>query len=189
MGVLNVTPDSFSDGGLYADAEAAVSHARQMVADGADLLDIGGESTRPATFHDKAPLDPAEEMRRVLPVIDRIASDLPHIPLSIDTYKAEVARAALEHGATLINDISGLTFDPEMAGLAAERKAPVVIMHLLGRPKDIPEKPEYHDVVEEVAHFLRGQADYAMASGIDRRNILIDPGIGFGKTAQHNLEI
>ena len=160
MGVLNVTPDSFSDGGLFADTDAAVAQAHRMAADGADILDIGGESTRPATFGDKSPLPAEEELRRVLPVIARLTHELPHVPLSIDTYKAEVARAALDAGAAIVNDISGLTYDPAMASLVAERGVPLVLMHLLGRPKDIPLTPVYDDVVADLRAFF-ARADLA----------------------------
>ncbi len=189
MGVLNVTPDSFSDGGLHDDVEAAVAHAHRMAADGAHLLDIGGESTRPATFADKSPLPPEEEKHRILPVIARIAAELPHIPISVDTYKAEVARAALDVGASLLNDISGLTYDPDMAALAAERGVPIILMHLPGRPRDLPAHPVYTDVVAEVLAFFERQIACAEALGVNRDQIWLDPGLGFGKTAQHNLEL
>lgn len=189
MGVLNATPDSFSDGGRYASVDAAVSHARQMAADGADILDIGGESTRPATFGDKSPLSAEEEKRRVLPIIMRLARELPDTPISIDTYKAEVASAALDAGAQIVNDISGLTYDPAMASLAAERNAPIIIMHLLGSPRDIPLKPIYADVVADVIAFFERQIAFALSCGAKREQIWLDPGIGFGKTSQHNLEL
>ena len=189
MGVLNVTPDSFSDGGLYADVEAAVAHAHQMIADGAHVLDIGGESTRPATFFDRSPLPPDEEKCRILPVITRITAELPHVPLSVDTYKAEVAEAALAAGASLVNDISGLTYDPAMASLAASTGAPIILMHLPGQPRDLPLNPVYTDVVAEVLAFFERQITLAEASGILRSQIWLDPGLGFGKTASHNLEL
>ncbi len=189
MGVLNVTPDSFSDGGLFADTDAAVAQAHRMAADGADILDIGGESTRPATFGDKSPLPAEEELRRVLPVIERLTRELPRVPLSIDTYKADVARAALDAGAAIVNDISGLTYDPAMASLVAERGVPLVLMHLLGRPKDIPLTPVYDDVVADLRAFFLRQIAYARSQGIRDAQIWLDPGIGFGKTTAHNLEI
>jgi len=189
MGVLNVTPDSFSDGGQHASTAAAVEAARQMIADGADVVDIGGESTRPATFHDNQPLDPTEEIARVVPVIQALRTEFRAIPISIDTYKADVAAAALDAGATIVNDISGLTFDPSMARLVAERRCPVVLMHILGKPRDIPSKPTYVDVVQSIVQFFQPQINVAHNAGIDDDQIILDPGIGFGKTAEHNLEI
>ncbi len=189
LGVLNVTPDSFSDGGLYDTVDAAVAHAHRMAADGAHMLDIGGESTRPATFADQSPLPAEEEMRRVLPVITRLARALPNVPLSIDTYKADVARAALDAGVSVVNDISGLTFDPAMASLVAERGVPLILMHLLGAPRHIPPRPEYGDVVQDIRAFFEAQTAYARAQGVQDKQIWLDPGLGFGKTAQHNLEI
>ena len=189
IGVLNVTPDSFSDGGLYTEVSAAVAQAHQMAEDGAHVLDIGGESTRPATFGDHSPIPAAEEIARILPVIIRLAAELPQIPISVDTYKTEVARAALDAGASLLNDISGLTYDPEMAGLAAERGVPVILMHLLGSPRDIPLHPVYADVITDIKAFFDRQIAYALSCGVRRDQIWLDPGIGFGKTSQHNLEI
>ncbi len=189
LGVLNVTPDSFSDGGLYSTVDAAVRQAHQLVADGTDVLDIGGESTRPATFGDHSPLPASEELARILPVITRVAAELPHVPISVDTYKTEVARAALDAGAALINDISGLTYDPQMAALAAERGVPIILMHLLGSPRDIPLKPVYTDVVADIKAFFDRQIAFAVSCGVRRDQIWLDPGLGFGKTAQHNLEI
>jgi dihydropteroate synthase len=189
MGVLNMTPDSFSDGGLYADVDAAIAQAHKMAEDGAHLLDIGGESTRPATFRDHTPLPAEEEIRRILPVIARLAAELPQIPISVDTYKAEVARAALDAGASLVNDISGLTYDRAMAALIAERGVPVILMHLPGRPRNLPLHPVYADVVADIKLFFTKQIAYAEAQGIRRDQIWLDPGLGFGKTTQHNLEI
>ena len=189
MGVLNVTPDSFSDGGLYAGTDAAVRHALAMAEAGADLLDIGGESTRPATFGDKSPLPANQEMRRILPVIARLAAELPHLPISVDTYKAEVAAAALDAGASLVNDISGLTFDPQMAPLIASSGVPVILMHLLGSPRDIPLRPHYDDVIADLRAFFERQIAYALSHSVSDAQIWLDPGLGFGKTAQHNLEI
>ncbi len=189
MGVLNVTPDSFSDGGQYANPDAALLRAHQMAEDGAHVFDVGGESTRPATFGDYSPLPAAEEIRRILPVITRLAQELPQIPISVDTYKAEVAAAALSAGASLVNDISGLTYDPAMAALVAERGVPIILMHLLGRPRDIPLRPVYSDVVADIKAFFDRQIAYAEAHGIRRDQIWLDPGLGFGKTIQHNLKI
>ena len=175
MGVLNVTPDSFSDGGLFADVETAVAHAHQMAADGAHILDIGGESTRPATFRDQAPLSPAEEKRRILPVIHRLAAELPHIALSVDTYKAEVAQAALDAGAAILNDISGLTYDPAMGALAASRAVPVILMHLPGRPRDLPAHPVYADVVADILAFFTQQNRLRPVAGRPARTDLARP--------------
>jgi dihydropteroate synthase len=184
MGVLNVTPDSFADGGLYFDRAAALAQARALVAAGADILDIGGESTRP--FADPVSLE--EELRRVLPVIETLAPEIP-IPISIDTYKASVARAALAAGATLINDISALRFDPDMAPLAAELHAPVVLMHMQGTPRDMQRRPHYHDLLGELRDFFQDRLDFAASQGLSADLLALDPGIGFGKTWQHNLEI
>jgi dihydropteroate synthase len=189
MGVLNITPDSFSDGGLYADADAAVAQAHRMAQDGVHLFDVGGESTRPATFGDNSPLPAAEEIERILPVITRLVQELPRLPISVDTYKAEVADAALNAGASLVNDISGLTYDPAMAALIAGRGVPVILMHLLGRPRAIPRRPVYTDVVADIKAFFDRQIACAESHGIAREQIWLDPGLGFGKTAQHNLEI
>ena len=189
MGVLNVTPDSFSDGGRFATVESAVAHAHRMVEDGVDIIDVGGESTRPATFGDQSPLPPDEELRRVHPVIERLARELPDVPLSIDTYKTDVARVALDAGAWIVNDISGLSADPAMASLVAEHGGPLVLMHLLGRPKDIPLKPVYDDVVRDVVDYFGRQIAYAHSQGVRDDQVWLDPGLGFGKTAQHNLEL
>jgi dihydropteroate synthase len=184
MGVVNVTPDSFSDGGRFFDFEAAVRQARALIAAGADLLDLGGESTRP--FADPVPLE--EELRRVLPLIRTLAAETA-IPISIDTYKAPVARAALEAGASLINDISALRFDPEMAPLAAEYRAPVVLMHMQGTPRDMQRQPHYHDLLGEIKDFFRERLEFVVSQGISRDLIVLDPGLGFGKTFRHNLAI
>jgi dihydropteroate synthase len=189
MGVLNVTPDSFSDGGRFFTPADALAHAEQMAAEGADLLDIGGESTRPATFASHTPLSPEEELRRILPILEALTARLPDLPLSVDTYKAEVARQAVAAGAALVNDISALRADPEMASAVAELGVPVCLMHLLGLPMAIPTRPEYGDVVAEVKAHLRERAEAAQAAGIASEKIVLDPGIGFGKTAVHNLEL
>jgi dihydropteroate synthase len=189
MGVLNVTPDSFSDGGRFFVPHAALAHAEQMVAEGADILDIGGESTRPATFATGSPLDAAEEMRRILPIIEAIAARMPDVPISVDTYKATVARRAVEAGAAMINDISALRADPNMAATVAESGTPVCLMHLPGLPTALPSTPIYTDVVEEVKRHLEERTVVALAAGIAPANIVLDPGIGFGKTVAQNLEL
>lgn len=182
MGVLNVTPDSFSDGGRFFEYEAAVAQGEKLAADGADIIDIGGESTRP--FSDAVPVE--EEIRRVVPVIERLAERV-KIPISIDTMKASVARRAIEAGAAMINDVTALRFDPELAGLAAELDVPVILMHMLGDPKTMQKDPAYDDLVAEIRGFLADAVDRATAAGIRHSNIIIDPGIGFGKTLEHNL--
>ncbi len=184
MGVLNVTPDSFADGGLYFESAAALAQARALVAAGADILDIGGESTRP--FADPVPLE--EELRRVLPIIETVAPEI-SIPISIDTYKAPVARAALDAGATVINDISALSFDPDMASLAADYQAPVVLMHMQGTPRDMQQNPHYDDLLGEIKAFFQERLEFAVSQGIPADLLVLDPGIGFGKTGAHNLEI
>ena len=182
MGILNVTPDSFSDGGEFLDPEAAVFHGVQMAADGADLVDVGGESTRPGS--DAVP--PREEIGRVVPVIARLLDEIPSVPISIDTRKAEVAAAALDAGATIVNDVSGGR-DPGMFELVRERGAAVVLMHMKGEPKTMQETPTYDDVVGEVHEHLRERIEAAELAGIDPGRIAIDPGIGFGKGLEHNL--
>ena len=184
MGVVNVTPDSFSDGGHFFAADAALAQGRALAAAGADILDIGGESTRP--FADPVPLD--EELRRVIPVIETLSREV-GLPISIDTYKAPVARAALAAGAAIINDISALRFDPEMAPLAAVHQAPVVLMHMQGEPKDMQVKPHYDDLFGEIKTFFQERLEFAVSQGIPRESLVLDPGIGFGKTLEHNLEI
>lgn len=184
MGILNVTPDSFADHGAHFDHTVALAHARDLVAAGADILDVGGESTRP--FAEPVPLE--EELRRVIPVIEAIAPEIP-IPISIDTYKAPVARAALKAGASIINDISALRFDPEMAPLAAAHRAPVVLMHMQGTPRDMQRDPHYDDLMGEISAFFRERLEFALSRGLARDAIALDPGLGFGKTREHNLEI
>jgi dihydropteroate synthase len=184
MGILNVTPDSFSDGGLYADTGKALAHAREMAAAGADIIDIGGESTRPGA----QPLSEDEELRRIVPIIERLAAEL-SIPISVDTYKSNVAKKALGAGASIVNDISGLRFSPDMAQLAADHGAAVIIMHIKGTPRDMQQNPVYADVVGEVRSYLEEGIGIAVKAGVDREKILIDPGIGFGKTLSHNLTI
>lgn len=181
MGVLNVTPDSFSDGGKYFRLEEAISRGRELAHEGADFLDIGGESTRPGA----EPVGETEEIQRVVPIIESL-KDL-GIPISIDTYKSRVAEAALKAGASVINDISGLTFDPKMVDVAVEAKASVILMHMAGTPKTMQLDPSYDDVLREVREFLERQAGFAAEKGI--RQIMVDPGIGFGKNQDHNLTI
>jgi dihydropteroate synthase len=184
MGVLNVTPDSFSDGGRFFDAADALRHAREMEAAGADIIDVGGESTRPGS----GPVGAEEELRRVMPVIEALASE-DTAPVSIDTQKAEVAEAALDAGAEIINDVSALRTDPHMAPLAAERGVPVVLMHMQGTPRTMQRNPTYREVVRDVRDWLAERMDYAIESGISRDRLIVDPGFGFGKTLQHNLEL
>jgi len=184
MGILNVTPDSFSDGGLYSDKTAAIKRAIQMVEEGADIIDIGGESTRPGS----EPVTLEEELRRTIPVIEKLAKKI-KIPISIDTYKSEVAKKALDAGASMVNDISGLRFDIAMPKLVSEYKVPVVIMHIKGRPKDMQQNPVYEALIPEIMDYLREGIRIAMSSGISEDKIIIDPGIGFGKTFDHNFEV
>ncbi len=189
MGVLNVTPDSFSDGGHFNTLENALTHAEQMIAEGADILDIGGESTRPATFDNTEILSVEEECARVLPVIRALSQRFPNTPLSIDTYKAEVAEQALAYGVVMLNDISAFRADPNMLKVVVRAQVPTCIMHLLGLPKAIPLQPHYDDVVNEVKAHLRTQADLALKAGLAQENLIIDPGFGFGKTVAHNLTL
>jgi dihydropteroate synthase len=182
MGVVNVTPDSFSDGGVHLDASAAVASARRMAADGAALVDVGGESTRPGSEGVSA----AEELRRVLPVLEAVAAEL---PVSIDTAKAEVARAAIDLGAELVNDVTALRGDPALAEVVAEGGVYVCLMHMRGEPRTMQAEPRYEDVASEVAGFLEERLRFAVAAGIPEERICLDPGIGFGKTLQHNFEL
>jgi dihydropteroate synthase len=183
MGIVNVTPDSFSDGGMFDDAEAAVKHGLRLLEEGADVLDIGGESTRPGA----EAVDADEELRRVVPVVEALAGD--GLAISIDTSKVPVAAAALDAGAAMVNDVTALRAEPELAGLCAERGAEVVLMHMLGDPRTMQEDPTYDDVVDDVKAFLAERIDFATAEGIDENRIWVDPGIGFGKTVEHNLEL
>ena len=182
MGILNVTPDSFSDGGRFHRLQAAVAQASLMASEGAAIIDVGGESTRPGS--DPVTLD--EELRRTMPVIERLRADLP-APVSIDTMKAEVARRALQAGAVLVNDVSALRSDPAMAAVVAESGCAVCLMHMQGEPKTMQDDPRYANVVSEVTAFLEQRLAFAVASGIREEQVLLDPGIGFGKTAEHNL--
>ncbi len=183
-GILNVTPDSFSDGGEHASIEAAVAHGLRMAREGADILDIGGESTRPGAV----PLDTDEELRRVIPVIEQLAGRT-SAALSIDTSKAAVARAALSAGAEIVNDITALRGDPRMAEVLAETGAAVILMHMQGTPQTMQVAPHYDNVTEEVVEFLRERAEAARRAGIASDRIALDPGIGFGKTVEHNLRL
>ena len=182
MGVVNVTPDSFSDGGEFLDAERAIAHGRELAEQGADILDVGGESTRPGA----AAVEAAEELERVGPVVEALAPD--HV-VSIDTSKIEVARAALDAGAAIVNDVTALRSEPELAGLCAERGCDVVLMHMLGDPRTMQADPRYHDVVDDIKAFLADRIEFAVAAGISEERIWVDPGIGFGKTIEHNLEL
>jgi dihydropteroate synthase len=181
VGIVNVTPDSFSDAGAHLDPDDAIGAARRMVTEGAALVDLGAESTRPGS--EGVSLD--EELRRLLPVLERLEG----VPFSIDTAKAEVARRALALGAELVNDVTALRGDPELAGAVADSGAYLCLMHMQGEPRSMQEAPRYDDVVAEVASFLEGRLSFAVAAGIDEERICLDPGIGFGKSVEHNLEL
>ena len=181
MGVLNVTPDSFSDGGVFFDVRTALEHAKRMVAEGADIIDVGGESTRPGA----EPVSVDEELRRVVPVVKELLNCV-QVPISIDTMKPEVADACLKLGVHMLNDVTGLR-DDRMVEVAARHNVPVIIMHMLGDPQMMQTHPDYKDVVKEVKQYLKKQADRAQAAGINQ--IIIDPGIGFGKTVEHNVQL
>ena len=183
MGVLNVTPDSFSDGGLWLDPTAAVARGVQMAEEGADLIDVGGESTRPGSES----LAVEKELKRVIPVIERLAKRV-RIPICVDTSKAEVAHQALKAGASIVNDVTALR-DPAMPAVIAQHRAAVILMHMRGNPRTMQRQPRYHDVVIEVVEFLSAAAEHAQGAGIERTRILLDPGLGFGKTVTHNLEL
>ena len=182
MGILNVTPDSFSDGGEFFTLDNAVAQGQKLFEEGADILDIGGESTRP--FSDAVSAE--EEIRRVVPVIENLAARI-SIPISIDTTRAGVARRAIEAGASIINDVSALRFDHGIADVAAEYDVPVILMHMLGTPRTMQVDPIYDDLIKEIKNFLKNTIDYAKSRGISKSKIIIDPGIGFGKTVEHNL--
>jgi dihydropteroate synthase len=185
MGVVNVTPDSFSDGGAFLDRDAAVAHGLRLAFEGADLLDIGGESTRPGAD----PVPEPEELDRVIPVIEGIRAESPDLRISIDTSKAGVAEAALDAGADYVNDVTALRGDPDMAALVAERAAGVCLMHMLGTPRTMQAQAHYDDVVADVKAFLAARIEAATAAGIALERIEVDPGIGFAKTVDHNLEL
>jgi dihydropteroate synthase len=184
MGIVNVTPDSFSDGGKFQEHQAAIDHALELVEQGADILDIGGESTRPYSV----PVDLDEELRRTLPVVQAICEQT-RVPVSIDTSKAKVAAEAVAAGAEIINDVTGLEGDPAMLGVALESGAGVCVMHTQGTPQTMQDNPTYGDVVEDILAYLRGRRDVLLAGGIPQERICLDPGIGFGKTHQHNLTL
>jgi dihydropteroate synthase len=182
MGIVNVTPDSFSDGGRYLARDQAIAHARRLIDEGADLIDVGGESTRPYA----TPVPAEEELQRVMPVVEAVAD---RVPVSIDTTKALVARAALEAGAEIINDITGLAGDPEMLPLAIESRAGVCAMHMQGTPQTMQDNPTYNDVVADIFSWLAQRRDALLLAGIEHARLCLDPGIGFGKTHQHNLTL
>jgi dihydropteroate synthase len=182
MGIVNVTPDSFSDGGRFLDPAQAIDHGLRLAHDGADILDVGGESTRPGAGH----VSEEDEAERIVPVVEALAAKT-NVPVSIDTTKAKVARAALDAGAQIVNDVSAGRFEPHILGVAAARHAPVVLMHMLGDPRSMQADPRYEDVVGEIAGFLAERVEAAVADGVSRDRIVVDPGFGFGKTAEHNL--
>jgi len=185
VGILNVTPDSFSDGGNFFDPEAAAEHAASMLDEGAGIIDVGGESSRPGSD----PVSQEEEARRVVPVIERIIAARPEAVISVDTYRSAVAAAALDAGASIVNDVSALRGDPSMISVVAEAQCPVILMHMQGEPKTMQREPRYTDVVREVKDFLRSRAEHAVRAGVRAENIIVDPGIGFGKTLDHNLAL
>ena len=184
MGILNVTPDSFSDGGKYSSVETAEVHLKSMISDGADIIDIGGESTRPGAVE----VEISEEISRVIPIIDKMAKKI-SVPISVDTRKSEVAGLAVSNGAVLVNDVSGLTFDPKMSELCVKQNIPVCIMHSQGLPETMQAKPTYQDVCLDIYDFLSEQIEKLVKSGMQRKNIIVDPGIGFGKTLKHNVDL
>ena len=185
MGILNVTPDSFSDGGQFFSLEAAVLHARELIAEGAEIIDVGGESTRPGAD----PVTLEEELHRVIPVIREIRSEFPSVPISVDTYKAETARQAILAGADIVNDITALRGDPKMIDVIRENEVAVVLMHMQGLPKTMQAAPSYREVVSEVIEFLRERCDWLVSHGVDREAIAIDPGFGFGKRLADNIQL
>ena len=185
MGIVNVTPDSFSDGGKFFSPEDAISHASKLISQGADIIDIGGESTRPGAEQ----VSETEELNRVIPVIEKIRDENPKILISIDTTKALVAEHAIEVGADIINDVSGFSFDNNMIETVARFNVPVIIMHMKGKPQNMQFNPEYKDVINEILDFFKKKIKIAIQSGINRRMIILDPGIGFGKTVEHNFEL
>jgi dihydropteroate synthase len=185
VGILNVTPDSFSDGGDFLDPEAAAVHAATILDEGAGIIDVGGESTRPGSD----PVSQEEEVRRVVPVIERILASRPEAVISVDTYRSKTAAAALGAGARIVNDVTALCGDPRMASVVADARCPVILMHMQGEPKTMQMEPHYEDVVGEVKAFLGSKAEHAIAAGVSQENIIVDPGIGFGKNLNHNLAL
>jgi len=185
MGILNVTPDSFSDGGDVSSPDVAAERAALLLDEGAAIIDVGGESTRPGA----EPVSADEELRRVIPAIEGILSARPRSIISVDTYRARVAEAAVEAGARMVNDVTALRGDERMAPLLAERGVPVVLMHMQGEPRNMQQNPRYEDVVREVREFLLDRAEHAISAGVDPSSIILDPGIGFGKTVEHNLDL
>ena len=185
MGILNVTPDSFSDGGRYFSTKDAVRKGIQLVNDGADILDIGGESTRPGSDS----VTTSQEIKRVIPVIRELRHKKVNALISIDTNKSEVAKLAIESGANIVNDVSGLTMDQKMVEIVASEKVPIVIMHMQGLPKTMQKKPVYSNIITEIYDFLKIQAEFATENGVESKNIIIDPGVGFGKTVKDNFEL
>ena len=185
MGILNVTPDSFSDGGRYLRPDAAIEHGARLLAEGADIVDVGGESTRPGA----EPVSAEQELERVRPVVEGLAAAHRGMPISIDTSKASVAAAALDAGASLVNDVSAFRADPEMAALVGDRDAECILMHMRGEPRTMQEDPRYADVVDDVKAFLHERLAFAVREGVREERVLLDPGIGFGKTLEHNLEL
>jgi dihydropteroate synthase len=185
MGIVNVTPDSFSDGGLYLEPSAAIEHGLELEAQGATILDIGGESTRPGA----SPVAADEELRRIRPVIEGLAGSVTEAEISVDTSKAAVAHVALDAGATIINDVTAFRADPELVALVAQRAAGCCLMHMLGEPRTMQIDPHYDDVVSDVKAFLEQRMAFAVSEGVEEERIMLDPGIGFGKTVAHNLEL
>ncbi len=185
MGILNITPDSFSDGGKFLNKDSALKRVDEMLEEGADFIDIGGESTRPGS--ERVSLD--EELKRVIPIINEISKKFPDIPISIDTYKSKVAYEAINHGAWIVNDISGLKFDSEMKNVIIKEKVPAIIMHIKGTPENMQKNPVYENLLNEICEYLKGSIDLIEKNGGNPENLVIDPGIGFGKTFDHNLEI
>lgn len=183
MGILNVTPDSFSDGGMYISEEAAIEHAYRLASLGADIIDIGGESTRPGA--NEVPED--EEIERVIPIVKQVRKELPNIKISIDTTKFKVAKLAIEAGANIINDVSGLNFDEKLSDLAAQNDASLIIMHMQGKPRNMQKNPVYNNVVEDVYKYLSEKTELAKAHGV--KDVIVDVGIGFGKTYDHNIQL